>query len=218
MGKNVSRGVMWNDAAKAGLVLGLIPVAYLVLTMVNSKSLGSHPLIYGVVAFLLWLLKFGGCIWLMVFFMRRFARERRADNKETFQFGCIVAICSALIVAAGSLANLLLVSPEVVNASMDRLIENYSLYMDSNSMELVGRIQGMLPQIDFFSNLIYCFLFGLVLSYILSRNIPPKNPFAKILEEMQKNGNGGYDDGADSDADIDDQTQTNDEGKTDMFR
>jgi hypothetical protein len=32
--------------------------------------------------------------------------------------------------------------------------------------------------VSFFTNLIYCFLFGVVLSAILSRNIPSRNPFA----------------------------------------
>ncbi len=187
MGKNVSRGVMWNDAAKVGIVLGLVPLAYLFLTQLVGKGLGSHAFLAATVNFLLWLVKFVGCIWLMMFFMRRFAAARRADNSETFRFGCIVAICSALIVAAGSLANVLLINPDAVSSQFNDALENYGSMLDSNSQAVLVRIQDILPQLTFFSNLVYCFLFGLVLSYILSRNIPPRNPFAKILDEMQHN-------------------------------
>ena len=36
-----------------------------------------------------------------------------------------------------------------------------------------------MPQVMFFSNLVYCFLYGTVLSAVLSRNIPPRDPFAR---------------------------------------
>ena len=39
-----------------------------------------------------------------------------------------------------------------------------------------------LGTISFFTNLIYCFLFGTVLSAILSRNIPSRNPFADFRQ------------------------------------
>ena len=42
-----------------------------------------------------------------------------------------------------------------------------------------------LPQITFISNLIYCFLYGMILSFILSRNIPSKDPFADYKPEEQ---------------------------------
>ncbi|MCD8208703.1 MAG: DUF4199 domain-containing protein, partial [Bacteroidales bacterium] len=169
MGKNVSRGVMWDDAAKAGIVLGLVPVVYLFLTQFVTKGLGSHAFLAGAVNFLLWLVKLLVCVWLMMLYMKKFARVRRADNGETFRFGCIVAGCSALIVAAGSLANVLLVNPDAVSSQFNAVFENYSSSLDSNTQELLVRIQGMMPELTFFSNLIYCFLFGVVLSYILSR-------------------------------------------------
>ena len=40
------------------------------------------------------------------------------------------------------------------------------------------KMMGNMPQITFFSNLIYCFFFGTILSFILSRNVPSRNPFA----------------------------------------
>jgi hypothetical protein len=42
-----------------------------------------------------------------------------------------------------------------------------------------------LPQITFFSNLIYCTAYGTVLSFILSRNIPSRDPFADYKPDQQ---------------------------------
>ena len=50
--------------------------------------------------------------------------------------------------------------------------------LDSNSLAMLEKMEGSYPQISFFSNLIYCFLFGTVLSAILSRDIPSRDPFS----------------------------------------
>ena len=52
--------------------------------------------------------------------------------------------------------------------------------LDSNSMAMLEKMEDAYPQIAFFSNLIYCFLYGTVLSAILSRNIPTRDPFANF--------------------------------------
>jgi hypothetical protein len=48
----------------------------------------------------------------------------------------------------------------------------------------VERTMGNLPQYTFVSTLIYCFLYGSVLSAFLSRNIPSRNPFADNKTEQ----------------------------------
>ena len=64
-------------------------------------------------------------------------------------------------------------------------MQMYSSMLDSNSMAMLEKMEDSFPQISFFSNLIYCFLFGLVLSAILSRNIPKRDLFADF-----RNGDG----------------------------
>ena len=61
---------------------------------------------------------------------------------------------------------------------MNMLMEQMAPMMDSNTMEQMDKMMGNMPQITFFSNLIYCFFFGTILSFILSRNVPSRNPFA----------------------------------------
>ena len=52
-------------------------------------------------------------------------------------------------------------------------------------MSQMDKMMGKMPQITFFSNLIYCFIFGTILSLILSRNIPSKDPFAASRPDEQ---------------------------------
>ena len=68
---------------------------------------------------------------------------------------------------------------------MDMMMQQMGSMMDSNSMALMDSYMQRLPQITFFSNLIYCFVFGTVLSYILSRNIPSRDPFANYKPDQQ---------------------------------
>lgn len=163
---------MWEEASKAGLALGLVSTAYLFITTFLAGAEMSAFLNMAL-SFLLWAVKFAGCIWLMLKFMRRFAaRNAEADNSSTFRFGVITALLSAVIYAAASFAN-------IAYISADMYAEQMAPMMDSNTMEQMDDMLGIMPQLTFFSNLIYCFFYGTILSFILSRNIPDRNPFAE---------------------------------------
>ncbi|MCD8312584.1 MAG: DUF4199 domain-containing protein [Bacteroidales bacterium] len=213
----VTRGALWNEAAKSGVLLGIVPVAYMFLTQLVGKVAAGHAVIAGCVNFLLWAVKFGGCVWLMMVFMKKFAQDYRADNRDTFKYGTIVALCSAIIVAGFSLFNLLVISPDLITQQFETMIESYSSMLDSNSMAVMDKIEAMFPQITFFSNLVYCFLFGLILSYILSRNIPPRNAFVAMMDEMRRNGTLEELErrADDQDADVQDSDEKNDKNDED---
>ena len=49
--------------------------------------------------------------------------------------------------------------------------------MDSATLEAVEEMIPSMPTYAFFGNLIYCTLYGTIVSAILSRNIPSSNPF-----------------------------------------
>ena len=68
MKENLTKGILWNRAATAGVALGLVSSAYLYLTQSLS---GASSVWMTILNFLLWGIKFAGCIWLMMFFMKR---------------------------------------------------------------------------------------------------------------------------------------------------
>lgn len=174
---------MWETAAKAGLVLGMISSAYMFLTQFMA---GATGFLMTILSFVLWAAKFGGCIWLMSFFMKKFAAEHpEVDNKATFNLGMATALLSALIYSAAAFANIAFISGEAMVEQMNQMMQQMGSMMDSNSKSLMETYMEILPQITFFSNLLYCFVFGTVLSYILSRNIPSRDPFADYKPDQQ---------------------------------
>ena len=178
MEQNALRRQMMEEAAKAGLALGLVSTAYLFLTQLLSVLQISSFII---IAFnsILWLGKFGGCIWLMMTFMKKVVESvPESDNSTTFRFGILIAIFSSLVYAAASFANIAFIASDTVTEQMNLIMQQTAPMLDSNSTAKMEEIIEKLPQLTFFSNLIYCFLYGTILSFILSRNIPSRNPFA----------------------------------------
>ena len=113
-----------------------------------------------------------------VSYMKSFASAyEEADNRDTFRFGMITALCSALIYAAVTLANVLIINPDLIHQQIEAALKIYGSSLDSNSLNALDEVESIMPQVMFFSNLVYCYLFGTVLSAVLSRNIPPRNPF-----------------------------------------
>ena len=185
MEQNVFQKNMWNMAAKAGLVLGLISAFYLFITHLISKAELS-AIITTPAGIVLWLGKFIGCIWIMRFFMRRLAAENTAaNNASTFRFGMMASILSAIVFAAYTFADVAFISADTYSEQMNQVIQAYTQFLDSNSMAQMEKMIDNMPQITFFSNLIYCFLYGTVLSFILSRSIPSEDPFADFKPEEQ---------------------------------
>ena len=183
MEQNQLRKNLWNGAAKAGLVLGGVSSVYLFASQFMT-NLELSGFLSGLLSMLLWVAKFGGCIWLMMFFMKKFAAENEdVQNSTTFRFGMLAAFLSALVYSAVSFANVAFISADMFTEQMNALMQQMAPMMDSNTMSQMDKTMQNLPQLTFFSNLIYCSIFGTLLSAILSRNIPSRNPFSDYKPE-----------------------------------
>ncbi|MCM1503159.1 MAG: DUF4199 domain-containing protein [Bacteroidales bacterium] len=177
MKEGISRTALLNNAGIAGIAFGAISSAYLFLNQFMSGM--DSPILVTILTFILWAAKFVGCIFLMKFFMERFVDKHGIkDNSVTMRFGIATAFCSALIYAAVTLANVLIISPDLIHEQMDMAIQAYGSMLDSNAISMLEKIEEIMPQMTFFSNLTYCALYGTILSAILSRNIPSRDPFA----------------------------------------
>ena len=172
------KNIMWEQAGKAGLVLGGISILYMMLTAVTGKvAENGSTVLMGLINILLWLAKLGGCIYLMRFFMLRFSQaDPEADNARVFRFGMLTALLSALLYSAFYLAYVSFIAPDTFENAMEAITDNPML--DSNSLAAIEEMMPKMPTISFFVNLVWCWLFGTILAAIFSRNIPPKNPFA----------------------------------------
>jgi hypothetical protein len=169
---------MWEHAGKAGLVLGGVSILYMLITMLTGKAAeaGTAVFLMGMVNILLWIVKLGACIFLMRFFILRFAmKDPSVDNNRAFRFGMLTALLSALLYSAFHLAYVSFIAPDTFESALEAVQDNPML--DANSMAAIEEMMPKMPTISFFVNLIWCWLFGTVLAAIFSRSVSSKNPF-----------------------------------------
>lgn len=179
MEQKALRKILWEEAGKAGLALGAVSSAYLFLAQF-AGTVKMPALLSMLVTTILWAGKFGGCIWLMMYFMKKFAKQvPDIQNRTSYRFGLAASVLSALVYAAASFANTAFISADMIAENTKLLMDQMAPVMDSNSLNQMEDMMAKLPQITFFSNLFYCIIYGSILSFILSRNIPNKNPFAE---------------------------------------
>lgn len=169
---------IWNCASKAGLVLGFVCVLYFILGILLGKvnSTSTFALIAtSAASFLLWLGKFLLCLWLLMFYMKSFANDGQEDidRRSVFRFGALVSLLSALVYSGCYLAYVSLIEPDFFAETMAPVLQG----LPQGTIDAVEEMIPTLPIYTFFANLIYCWVFGVVLSAIFSRRIYPSNPF-----------------------------------------
>ena len=175
--ESVNSRILWNKAGTAGAVIGLSSAAFIFISQAVA-GIPSTVAMFMTNA-LMWLIKFIGCIWLMMFFMKRLCSTvHGVTNATTLKFGVMTSLLSALIYSAVLLANMLFISADLTSQQFDQILQAYQGILDANSLTMMEKMESAYPQIAFFSQLIYCFIYGSVLSLILSRYIPSRDPFA----------------------------------------
>ena len=177
MEQNLIRTNMWNIAARYGLVLGVIASIYSLSTTLMA-DLENSAMLVRLITGILWTAKLVGCIWLMRYAMVSYVKSSDKIS-NTFKLGVTTAVLSALVFAAFTFANISYISADLFDLQMEQAMTQIAPMMDSNSRAMVDTVLQNMPQISFFSNLIYCSMYGIVLAAILSRNIPSKDPFSE---------------------------------------
>lgn len=173
---------IWADAGVPGLVLGGISIAYLLINSYTTGLTGKGfaAFLIGTLNFLLWAGKLALCIWLLRSYILHFSEQNPSeDRRRVLGFGVAAAFLSALLYSVFYLAYVLYINPEAISASFDAVMQQYSSMMDPATVEAMENLRSDMPVATFFTNLIWCFLFGTILSAIFSRNIGPDsdNPF-----------------------------------------
>ena len=181
MEQNTLNQNIWHAASIAGLALGAVSSGYLFLTQWIAGDLSPATLGQSALVMVLSVIKFAACIFLMRLFMTKFALENSdAQRKDIFRMGMRTALLSSLLFSAVMLANILYISSDLYNAAFTAALEQSHPMLDSATRSLALKI---LPQACFIWNFIYCFIFGTVLSAILSRRISAQG----LIEESNSN-------------------------------
>lgn len=176
MKESLNNKILFNEAGIAGLPLGAISI---ISSLINGPLTGADFTGVGVISFLLWFAKFFGCIWVMKYFMLRLAdRYDNVDHKVTMKLGVYAALLSALIYSGYTFADIEFFRPDYYQAQFDTAMQNMSSMLDSNTTTIMENMIDNFGQITFFINFIYCSVYGIILSAILSRSKADRDPFA----------------------------------------
>ena len=168
MTKQIDNTVLWNEAAKAGAYFGAVSVGCLALKEWAGTS-GSTFLIQAA-SIILWAVEFFGCILLMKNVMLSL-RDRYEDVKmaDTYRLGRRAALLSGLLLASAQVLFILKMPQEQMDEFVNQMMT--ALPVGAAGREEVEGMMDKLPVITFFSQWLYCFLYGTVLASVMSRYI-----------------------------------------------
>lgn len=180
--ETISGKAIWNEATKAGLMFGLVSVAYNYISIYLGSLVGSSFLLNFFASVGVWLLrvaKIVGLILLMRACMTRLTRNySEVTNGDTFLLGIAISALSAIIVAGFSLLDCTVLLPTHYQDLMNQVMAELQPSMDANLRSAMEDVLSNFSGIMFWSTLFYCILYGVILSRILSRRIPAQDPFA----------------------------------------
>ena len=166
----IDNKTLWNEAGKTGLVFGLFSSVCLVLK--EGAGLTGSSFLVQAAAIILWAVEFFGCILLMKKYMLDLRDKYEGVGiQETFHFGRRVGLLSGLILASVDALLIMKLPQDTVADVINELSTSVSAQLGSGYEDQVGRVIDRLPVYVFFFQWFYCWLYGNLLSGIMSRYI-----------------------------------------------
>ena len=168
MKKQLDNNALWNEAAVTGLFFAAVSIACL---MGKQLAAGTGKVFLAqAVGVVLWIAEFAGCIVLM---RQRMIRLRDSYSgvtiRDSYKFGRRAALLSGLLVASAHALILMKMPADSMDTMLGQVAQ--SLQMSTSELESMGAMIGKLPLWTFIFEWLYCFLYGTVLSAIMSRYV-----------------------------------------------
>lgn len=166
MSKTLDNTALWNEAAKAGAYFGAVSVGCLALKEWAGTS-GNNFLITAA-AVILWAVEFFGCILIMKNVMLSLRdRYEGVKMQDTYKLGRRAALLSGLLLASAQVLFIL----KMPEAEMNEFVSQVTAAIPSGNRDQLEGMMDKLPVITFISQWLYCYLYGTVLSSIMSRYV-----------------------------------------------
>ena len=173
---------LWNEAGRVGFVFG--GFSSLCLLLKEGAALTGSTFLVQAAAIILWAAEFFGCILLMKKYMLDL-RDKFDDVtiEDTYRFGRRVGLLSGLILATVDAVLIMKMPQDTVADVVNELNTAVTAKLGAGYEGEVGRIVDRLPLYTFIFQWIYCFLYGSLLSAIMSRYI--------FMQDIFRGGDGG---------------------------
>ena len=167
---------IWNEAGKTGLVFGLFSSVCLLLK--EGAALTGSSFLVQAAAIILWAVEFFGCILLMKKYMLDFHdKYEDVSLEDTYRYGRRIGLLSGLILASVDAVLIMNLPQDTVANVVSELSTAVGQQLGSSYENQVGEVVDRLPVYTFVFQWLYCFLYGSLLSAIMSRYIFMQNYF-----------------------------------------
>lgn len=169
----------WSLAAKDGLILAAVTVVISTLTLLTRNAFLSS---------LLWLVKLVGSIWVLSVIMKRYGESH--PDKPVFGYGALVCLLSALVCAVWAFVEYQFLFPGAVTEAFEMMyaqLGQMGTAVPDDVTDLLLRMEDNYAQLNCISTFIWCALFGLIVSAILSRSSR-----RRVFAEEEKQDDGGF--------------------------
>lgn len=150
-----------QSSAIDGLCLSLVFIVYSLIS--SLLSLNS-----GFISIILWILKFGGTIWLLYYFIKKYSLKQESFTYGAgFKYGFMISLFSTIACVAYILFNLTVLNPDSIEIFKETLFT--ALESTGNSAALEGYdLDRLISNVYFFWMPVYYLLWGVILAAILA--------------------------------------------------
>lgn len=155
----MDKSAKWSLAAKYGLLLSIVTIVIeLITTSFTLPVWASYSFT---------IIKLALVVYVLYIFMKKYSAmcEGSVSYSQSFGFGFIVSLCSAIVCTLFAFFNYNFINPDI----MDKVLEGLTQYEDYFGgyfdMDLFERL---MPNLSLVSVFINCLIFGLIIPAILA--------------------------------------------------
>ena len=136
----------WSSAAMDGLYLSLVTIIYsLIVAVMMPESF--------LIKTLLWVLKFGGCLYLLWYFMKRWSSQfDTITYSQSYNYGFIICLFSSILCACYSYVQIEWLFPEhtaeAINLTKETMIQQGTL--NSSTENMIDKLSSNFGRISMF--------------------------------------------------------------------
>ncbi|HPT05843.1 MAG TPA: DUF4199 domain-containing protein [Candidatus Egerieousia sp.] len=170
MGTPVKETGKLSSASLDGLLLALVTI---VCSVISSLGVSG-----GFVGVLIWIIKLVATIWVLLYFMKKYSLKHASIFGETtynqvFSYGFLVSLLSAVVIACFMFLSVTVLFPNSVSDAMQMVQEKFDQQgsMGEEQENAISAVLNNLPTILTFGMLIWCTIFGLIVSAIIASSV-----------------------------------------------
>ncbi len=168
MKEKPDNSTVWNAAAIWALAFGAVSTACHVARYLAMAHLGEKMQVLS--AGILWAAEFFGCLFLMKECLVRFSvKYPGAELQDSMKFGRRIALMSGLILASAEAISIMQMPDGEISAAFESIAADFSSRLSSEQRDEFLQMADKMPLVTFLSQWLYCFLYGSLLSSILSK-------------------------------------------------